>query len=265
MNKSLLALAFLLASFAPAAAVNCPGFAGGNYYGYCQNNAAPYTSIQATYQVPLIAYNGPASPNGATDVLIWIGIGSNLSTQIQAGAAHQLNPDGSYSYQAWTGAGSIQLISATTYPLKPGDSYTISIICRTNCTPSAVGQTWDFDLSDVHLDGTTWTFARHGFGSVQDLAFNEVALEAAIYGAAVAYVPNFGIVPWKNILVNGANPNLTVGQEEPGTDPKNNTINVSAPNSTTDGYVACYGEGGAYATCGSVPNFVRTISGGIGR
>lgn len=262
MKNLVVILALLLCSSLSAAASGVCNNGVSSYFGYCKTSG-PYTSVQGTLLVPLITYNGPPNAHGATDILSWIGIGTNLAAPVQTGIAQQLNSDGSFSYQAWTGAGSITLIPTNTNPVLVGDQMTFSIVC-TNCVGSA-GSLWDFTIDDVHPDGTSWHFTRSGFSSSQTTTWAQWLGESPVYGGGNGNIPNFGIMYWYNALLNGSNPSLVSGDGAPGVDPALNTYNPSAPISSGDGFAACYGTGNAFSNCDNVITLGRTIAGGAGR
>lgn len=265
MKKLLVALALLLFPVANAWATGfCNIGFGSNLSGYCQI-AGGYTAIAATIQIPLTAQNGAPTTHGPLDVLQWVGIGP-VATPIQTGVALQMNSDNTITYQAWYGSGGpITLLSTTTYPVAPSDIFTMSIICRTNCTTSAAGQTWDFDLIDTHLDGTSWTFANHAYAFVDDLSRAMFATEAPVYsGPSTGNFPNYGLIPWKNAMINGINPNFISANAANGIDSNSDQSTFSAPVGSTNGFVACGGQS-SVPTCDPNPVFTRTIAGGAGR
>ena len=204
--------------------------------------------MSGTFRVPHISYDvdGPIANEGG---FVWGGVldGSNLAL-IQTGI-RMLFPgaDGAPQYIAWyecLPAGLIQFGNT----ISEGDAVNVSVTC-TVCTGAST--TWTAVLHDITQNWTaTQSAISCGLNSADNWSANWIA-ETELPNQL--HIVNFGVIPWKDALLNNANPNflqvLQAGGGDAnftyanGTGQSGATSNPSIPNATKDGFKLCWGSG----------------------
>lgn len=227
-------LRFLLATLLTAFATEACAFsAGGNYAGWRQTTAAPYTQAGATFQVPSMTYgHNKRNEQIPTE---WVGIEDGAGHLIQAGYVCQMlhqvvagqTPPGALSCQAFYELlpASVILLDEVINRVKPLDIFTTNIVCASNCGRAATGQTWTITLNDYSCPPTTGADSvdltrctsnwPSPFSKTVSFSLNqveaEIILEAGLSRECKHYrcsMVNFGSAPVTGVLFNNANPNF---------------------------------------------------------
>ncbi len=198
-----------------------------NWAGYVQQDGG-YTSSTATWTVPTLSttYKGYSST--------WVGIdGFDDSYLIQTGTEADM-VNGRATYDAWyeviTPSNEAPETLFTTLTIRPGDSITASV----NKTSSTK---WTTKLTD----NTTGKSASHSstFRGPGDSA--EWIQEDTDVKNYISTAPNWHSVTFKNITVNGANPNLDPSESLDIVDTKGTQeTSTGAPNSTGNGFTVTW-------------------------
>lgn len=244
-----------------------PAFAGppngtsgnklGGFAGYMQNNASPYTQVQASWRIPVASFD-PEKP-GVRDLMYqWVGIDSQ-GKLIQTGIREVVNPDGSLSLEAWYEC--LPAFNIVPYggAVQPGDIVTASVVCTANCRIAASDQTWTASIRDATQN---WTATQTGITCATGLqVVYPGIIETNANGGSIM---KFEDIPFSDITVNFGNPSLAAGQAlhgfAHGGGKSTATANPSDPNKRTDGFKLCWGQGDAeqagnagYANCPNAP------------
>ena len=223
-----------------------------NWSGYVLPNFATnelYTSAQATWVVPTVVFkNKPAVSSN------WVGIGGFCKntqcrsvdrTLIQLGTAHEAISRNNTNYFAW-----YEMLPAAsiTTPLvvNPGDVVTASLSCGGNCTG---GQIWTLSI----MNQTTAQSWSQDFGYASSTLSAEWIEEAPSGRRGILPLANFGISTFDQSMTDGVSAELTMAERIVMRDPHGQTSNVSALDSTADGFSACFGPHRAFKPCSFVP------------
>ncbi|MGH7000892.1 MAG: G1 family glutamic endopeptidase, partial [Stellaceae bacterium] len=204
-----------------------------------------YTSAQATWVVPAVKSQGIESFSSS-----WLGIGGYCKnakcrhadrTLIQLGTEQDSAADGSTQYYSW-----YEMLPAfsipTTLAVNPGDTMTVSLNCAGKCRGK---QSWTLAMTDETTGGTwskTFTY-RASKLSVEWIQ------EAPTISGRIAPLADFGTAVFSKSIANGASANLNSGDSVIMLNANGQTSNVSTPDSTLDGFSACWGSGGILTSC----------------
>jgi hypothetical protein len=205
------------ARFGPAQhalAAHSPGFNinGYNWGGYVATGSG-FSSVSATWTEP------SAKCNSVNDLYApWVGIdGYGSSTVEQTGVATDCS-SGSPFYQAWYEMypRSPVYLSATSYPVSPGNSITASV---------TYAGSRRYTLKLVN-NSRGWTFT-----TTQSISARRVSAEVIIESPTGAY-PNFGTISFTGATVNGS----TLASYHPvALDPSANGVYEAHTNSLSGG------------------------------
>ena len=241
-----------------------------NWSGYAvakYETGSNYTSASATWVVPTAS----VPPNYSTGYSSsWVGIGgfclnSTCSkvdkTLIQLGTEQDASSNGTTQYYAWweTLPQGSQLISSVT--IRPGDQVVASLADGPSITHAkggpgggkggpgkpgggGKGQIWTLSLKDT-TTGEAWSDTLSYNSSLASAEW----IEEAPYSGGILPLANFGTATFDPNSANGLSPNLISSYGIVMANPNGQTSNVSAPDSDSDGFNACWGNGTALTTC----------------
>ncbi|HXZ00343.1 MAG TPA: G1 family glutamic endopeptidase [Stellaceae bacterium] len=189
-----------------------------------------YTAATATWTVPKVTYVTPPEVcrtvtsffGGTRQVCTqshpsaeysssWVGIGGYCensgctsvdNTLIQLGTEQDVSSRGTTQYYAWieTLPESESELSPTTYPVKPGDTITASLLCTANCT-SGQTQTWTLEMTSSE----GWTYKNTTVSYASTLLSAEWIQEAPSSSAGVLPLADYGTASF-NATADGLSP-----------------------------------------------------------
>jgi hypothetical protein len=226
-------------------------FVSTNWSGYVLpkfTTAQEYTSAQVTWRVPEVVWEGfPAISSN------WVGIGGFCKTSqckgvdrslIQLGTAQESLGSSATDYFAW-----YEMLphfsKMTTLTVSPGDIITASLSCTGNCKGT---QHWTLSMMNEST-GKSWSQKFKYKSSKLSVEWIE---EAPTDQHGVTPLADFGTSTFIQSMVNGASADLSSGDSIVLDDPHHQSSNVSAPNSTLDGFTACFANGDALPPCSFV-------------
>ncbi len=209
-----------------------------------------YTAAQATWIVPQVLFDGIPSASSS-----WVGIGGFCKNKkcgrhqednslIQLGTEQDSIDDTDVDYYAW-----YELLPGseirTTLSVNPGDVITASLSCAAKCNKKT---SWTLSMTN-ETTGDTWSQVV----KYKSSRLSVDVIEEAPFSGGVLPLADFGIATFSDITANSVPVNLSDGvsvvmqddQGEEGTE----SSNVSAPNSTMDGFAACFNDSGILASC----------------
>ncbi|MDA8145379.1 MAG: G1 family endopeptidase [Thermaerobacter sp.] len=221
-----------------------------------------YAAATAQWTVPAVT----APPGFSTGYSSsWLGIGgfcldanctSVDSTLIQLGTEQNASSTGATQYFAWfeTLPKPSKVIRALA--IHPGDLIQASLADgptfhggKTKAGGgSSAKQTWTLTMRDV-TTGTSWSTTLRYASSLASAEW----VEEAPWSGGVLPLADFGTATFDPGTVNGVNPLLTTQEGIVMNDPNGQTANPSAPDSDTDGFNVCWGNGTSLTSC-SAPN-----------
>jgi hypothetical protein len=130
--------------------------------------------------------------------------------------------------------------------VNPGDVVTASLSCGGNCTGS---QIWTLSI----MNQTTAQSWSQDFGYASSTLSAEWIEEAPSGRRGILPLANFGTSTFDQSMTNGVSAELTMAERIVMRDPHGQTSNVSALDSTADGFSACFGPHRAFKPCSFVP------------
>lgn len=230
-----------------------------------------YTSASSTWVVPAVSTTSSGYSSS------WVGIGGfclNASckrvdhTLIQLGTEQ----DSAGNYYAWYEMLPNPEVKITGFSVNPGDKVVASLSLQPVAAivngknknnqggnsgnhggshgGTTSSSTWLLIMTD-ETTGATWSGT---FNYKSSLASAEW-IEEAPYSAGILPLANFGKATFDPGTVNGGqNPNLTDTESVVMFNPNGQTSNVSVPDSDTDGFNACWGNGNVLTTPCSPPS-----------
>ncbi len=206
-----------------------------------------YTAAQATWTVPEVFFQGFEAASSS-----WIGIGGYCKsmeckrgvadkTLIQLGTEQDAISDTETDYYAWyetlPGA-EIQ----TTLVVNPGDVITASLSCAGKCKNE---QSWTLTMTN-ETTRSSWSQVVTYKSSKLSV---ELIEEAPSDQSGILPLADFDIATFSDSTVAGAAANLSTGDSLIMENPAGQTSSVSAPNTTMDGFSACFSRDSTLAPC----------------
>ncbi len=244
-----------------------------NWSGYAiakYETGSNYTSASATWVVPTAS----APPNYLTGYSSsWVGIGGFCLTStcskvdktlIQLGTEQDASSSGATYYAWWeTLPQGSQRISTVT--IKQGDTVVASLVDGPSITHAkggpgggggkggpgggGKGQTWTLSLADK-TTGASWSTTLRYNSSLASAEW----IEEAPYSGGILPLANFGTATFDPGSANGLSPNLISSDGIVMANPNGQTSNISVPDSDSDGFNACWGNGPALTSCSTLPS-----------
>jgi hypothetical protein len=207
-----------------------------------------YTSAQATWVVPTVVFKKKPAVSSN-----WVGIGGFCKdsqcrkvdrTLIQLGTAHEAVSRTRTDYFAW-----YEMLPAASIPtplvVNPGDVITASLSCAGNCTGA---QSWTLSMTN-ETTAQSWT---QDFTYASSNLSTEWIEEAPSGRNGILPLANYGTSTFDQSMTNGVSAELTMADTIVMRDPHGQTSNVSALDSTLDGFTACFGNK-KFTPCSFVP------------
>jgi len=209
-----------------------------------------YTSAQATWVVPTVVFKKKPAVSSN-----WVGIGGFCKnsrctsvdrTLIQLGTAHEAVNRNNSIYFAWY---EMLPASSITTPLEvnPGDVITASLTCANSCTGNH--QSWTLSMTNV-TSGDNWS---QDFNYASPNLSAEWIEEAPSGRNGIFPLANYGTTTFDESMIDGGSADLRSADTVVMRDPHGQSSNVSALNSTFDGFSACFGPHKSLTPCSFVP------------
>jgi hypothetical protein len=208
-----------------------------------------YTSAQATWVVPTVVFKKKPAVSSN-----WVGIGGFCKNSqcrsvdkslIQLGTAHEAISRTRTDYFAW-----YEMLPAASIPtplvVNPGDVITASLSCAGNCTGS---QVWTLSMTN-ETSGMSWS---NDFTYASSNLSAEWIEEAPSGRSGILPLADYGTSTFDQSMTNGDSANLTLADTIVMRDPHGESSNVSALDSTLDGFSACFGLHKKLKPCSFVP------------
>jgi len=208
-----------------------------------------YTSAQATWVVPTVVFKKKPAVSSN-----WVGIGGFCKNSqcrsvdrslIQLGTAHEALSRTRTDYFAW-----YEMLPAASIPtslvVNPGDVITVSLSCAGNCTGT---QSWTLSMMN-ETTAQSWT---QDFSYASSNLSAEWIEEAPSGRNGILPLADYGTSTFDQSMTNGDSANLTLADTIVMRDPHGESSNVSALDSTFDGFSACFGPHKKLTTCSFVP------------
>jgi peptidase A4-like protein len=211
-----------------------------------------YTAATATWIVPAVSFQD--APLGFAFELSssWLGIGgycedSNCSTAdstlIQLGTEQDAFSDGSTQYYAWYEKLPAVSKLIKKFPVNPGDTITATLTCKGKCGKS---QRWVLTMADL-TSGQSCKKTLHYKGWKSSIEWIE---EAPSLISGIQPLADFNTAVFSQSTANGVGADLSIGDSiQLFNPPYGPTSSPSAPNSTRDGFEACWGSNGTLTSC----------------
>jgi hypothetical protein len=209
-----------------------------------------YTTAQATWTVPEVFFDGIESASAS-----WIGIGGFCKSKkckqgdvdkslIQLGTEQDAISDGETNYYAW-----YEMLPEaeipTTLVVNPGDRITASLSCAGKCKKK---QSWTLSIMN-ETTGNSWSNVVTYESSKLSV---EVIQEAPSDQHGVLPLADFSTVTFSDTTANADGVNFSEGDSLVLEDPDGGaSSNVSVPDSTMDGFNACFSADSTLAACTS--------------
>jgi Peptidase A4 family len=208
-----------------------------------------YFSAQATWVVPTVVFkNKPAVSSN------WVGIGGfcentqckNVdSTLIQLGTTQQALSKKNVGYFAW-----YEMLPASSIPtslaVNPGDIITASLSCAGNCTGT---QSWTLSM----INETTSQGWTHDFIYESSNLSAEWIEEAPSGRHGILPLADYHTTTFDQSMINGIGADFTLADTVVMRNPHGESSNVSAFDSTFDGFSACFGPHKKLKPCSFIP------------
>jgi len=223
-----------------------------NWSGYVLPNFVTneqYTSAQATWVVPTVVFNKKPAVSSN-----WVGIGGfckNMRcrsvdrTLIQLGTAHEAISRNNSIYFAWYEMLPHASIE-TPLVVNPGDVITASLSCGSNCTG---GQIWTLSI----VNETTARSWSNDFSYPSSHLSAEWIVEAPSGRHGILPLADYGTSTFDQSMTDGVSAELNMAARIVMRDPHGQSSNVSALDSTFDGFSTCFGPHHAFTPCSFVP------------
>lgn len=231
-------------------------FVSGNWSGYVLpkfQTKKHYTAAQATWTVPTVTFHGVESASSS-----WIGIGGFCTskkcasvdqTLIQLGTEQDAISDTETDYYAW-----YEMLPNFSIPtplaVSPGDTITASLSCTGDCSTGqwtlsmmneTTTQSWsqDFTYGSPNLSAEVIEEAPTGLNQKNQLVVLPLAdFGKASFTATTAESISVDLSKGDSIVLIDRQPHHMV-----------DSSNVSAPDSTKDGFNACFNNHKLLAKC----------------
>ena len=225
-------------------------FASSNWSGYVLpsfQTGQEYTSAQGTWIVPTVVGTKKLAASSN-----WVGIGGFCEntrctkgdrTLIQLGTAEAAKKSQT-QYFAWYEM-LPQASIMTDLAVNPGDVVTASL----SCNPCTGQQSWTLAMTNV-TTGDSWSLPDVQYQSSKLSA--EWIQEAPSGQHGIFPLVNYGMTTFDQSLVDGVSADLSIGDSIVMLDPHHETSNVSALDSTADGFSACFGTKKKLTPCSFV-------------
>ncbi len=210
-----------------------------------------YTAAQATWIVPQVFFDGIESASSS-----WVGIGGFCKNAkcgrhqedgslIQLGTEQDSISDTESQYYAWYEMLPGAEIPITSLMISPGDVITASLSCAAKCNKKT---SWTLSMTN-ETSGDTWSQVV----KYKSSRLSVDVIEEAPFSGGVLPLADFGTVTFSDISANSVPVNLSeaesvVMQDNQG-DEGTESSNVSAPNSSVDGFAACFSDSSILASC----------------
>ena len=206
-----------------------------------------YTAAQATWIVPEVFFDGIESASSS-----WVGIGGfckskkckqgdDDKTLIQLGTEQDAISDTETDYYAW-----YELIPGAEIPtmlaVKPGDLITASLICAGKCKNK---QSWTLSMTN-ETSGHSWSQVVTYESSKLSV---DVIQEAPSDQNGTLPLADYGTATFSDIAADAADANLSEAESLVMENTHGESANVSAPNSTLNGFTACFSPDSTLAPC----------------
>ena len=209
-----------------------------------------YFSAQATWIVPTVAFKNKQAVSSN-----WVGIGgfcenakckSVDQTLIQLGTAQAATSRKNTSYFAWYEMLPASSVPIPTLAVNPGDIITASLSCGGNCTGF---QIWTLSMTD-ETTSQNWTTDF----SYQSSNLSAEWIEEAPSGRhGILPLANYHTTTFDQSMINGAGADLSLADTIVMRNPHGESSNVSALDSTFDGFSACFGPNKKLKPCSFIP------------
>ena len=205
-----------------------------------------YTAAQVTWTVPAVTFHGAEAFSSS-----WIGIGGFCAnkkctqvdeTLIQLGTEQDAVSPTESDYFAW-----YELLPDFAIPtaltVSPGDVITASLSCSGDCS---TGQ-WTLSMTNETTSGN-WSMP---FTYASPNLSVEVIEEAPTGGSGILPLANFGKATFSSTTAQSMSLDLSKGDSIVLEDKhhKTESSNVSRPDSTKDGFNACFSSSSHLAKC----------------
>lgn len=221
-----------------------------NWSGYVLPNfqtGEEYTSAQGTWVVPTVVGNRQFSVTSN-----WVGIGGYCKnakcrkgdrTLIQLGTAGEAQ-NSQTAYFAWYEV-LPKVSKMTTLSVNPLDVVRASL----SCNPCSGKQVWTLSMTNV-TTGDNWSKVVKYQSSKLSVEWIQ---EAPSGRNGIFPLADFGTSTFDLSMANDLSADLSAGDSIVMIDPHKQTSNVSALDSTSDGFSACFGTNKMLTPCSFVP------------
>jgi len=210
-----------------------------------------YFTAQATWVVPTVVFKNEAAVSSN-----WVGIGGFCeSTQcrnvdetlIQLGTTQEALSKKKIGYFAWYEMLPAASIPIPTLEVNPGDVITASLSCAGDCTPGS--QSWTLSM----IDETTSQSWSNDFTYESSNLSAEWIEEAPSGRHGILPLADYHTTTFDQSMIDGVSANLTLADTVVMKNPHGESSNVSALDSTLDGFSACFGPHKKLKPCSFVP------------
>lgn len=210
-----------------------------------------YTSASATWVVPSVSFEDAPPGAGLELSSNWVGIGGYCKNAkchavdrklIQLGTEQDVTSAGTPDYFAW-----YEVLPAfetpTSLVVHPGDLITASLTCAGKCKGR---QSWTLAMNNLTTGGT-WSVVVKYHASKLSTEWIE---EAPSFSSGIQPLADFNTAAFSQSTVNGVAADLTTGDSlQLFNTAFGPTSNISAPDSTHDGFEACWGANQTFTPC----------------
>jgi hypothetical protein len=224
-----------------------------NWSGYILPNFQTnehYIAAQATWVVPEVTFKGKGTVRYSSS---WIGIGGFCTNKscshedtslIQLGTEQDAISDTETDYYAWYEMLPEASIPISTITVEPGDTITAALSCADSCDS---GQ-WTLSMTD-ETTSVNWT---------EDFSYSSPNLsveviEEAPYSGGILPLADFHKASFTATMANSTSADLSKGSSIVMVDKQKHhesaSSNVSALDSTHDGFDACFNSSKSLAHC----------------